>query len=589
MNMPLPEAASDATLATIDPQQVHFPPDLNPRLRIRTDTPEWEDFVNSIRAQGVIQPIVVRPRAEGGFWLVAGSRRTSAALVAELAEVPAVIRYIDERQAFQIALTENAQREGMTPVEEALAARRVLDALDGDRAEAQRVLGWSTDKLSRRLLIINAARPVLDAYLADQIDLGHVELLSQCPSSLQEGTLARVLEEKMPVADLKVRLASFALDLSAAVFDKEQCQGCPHNSSQQAELFEEHIEAGRCANHECYTSKTVSALEKRREELAQSFNVVFTDVEKMPASYTVLIDTGPQGVGLEQFHRCKGCARFGALLRCAPGHEGRVTEDVCFDVDCNAKMVATYQGEGDPRDPTASGAEGATGTDGAKAAKKGSSKSSAKKPGKGAKTATVAADPRRVVEKVHAFFRTFAGKIATTDARLARAVTLTALWADYGASTFDGLEENPPAEREARLAYFYTLDPGTAERLMCELPGAILEERRDPSVPGTVGTMVKTAMQAVTLTGSPLTGQFTLDEVFLAAHTKAGIESLMQHASHEGKSFVDWYNAKSDDPKAFAKLMKKGNAEIVSTILASGFDFSQFVPRCITSALADTK
>jgi ParB family chromosome partitioning protein len=196
------------------------------------DNCEFQQLVLSIQAEGVIQPIIVRPVADGnGYWVVAGERRWRAAKEAGLTEIPAVVRNLSDREARLIATVENSQRADMSPAEEAVAARDVLSDCGGDKAEALRLLGWSAVKFDARLLLLHAAPEVLTALTERQIKLGHAELLSQLPSDFQSATLSKILENGYSVAELKSRLASFSLDLSKATFDKTACNGCPHNSS----------------------------------------------------------------------------------------------------------------------------------------------------------------------------------------------------------------------------------------------------------------------------------------------------------------------------------------------------------------------
>lgn len=455
------------------------------------------------------------------------------------------------------------------------AARRVLDAVNGDRDEAARLLGWPRKRLDARLLLLHATPAVLAALAERRIKLGHAERLSQLPEQTQEGTLASILAENISVDDLGKRLAAFARELSAAIFDKSGCQGCPHNSDTQASLFADYIAGGRCANHGCYAEKTRAALEARRQELAGRFNQVFLDVEKEPGAHTILCAHGDGGVGDEQFGACKGCARFGALLGTAPGHEGRVTEDVCFDLACHKEKVASYQAivkadarANAPSSPSAPRARASAPT------------------ATNAKRSSVKATPRRVTEEAQQFLRRTAAQIAGSDPRMERAVLLHALYLDAGRP--DDLvkkivSKRPGTERDDVLVAFYGLDDASADALRTALVAHIVEKRTPHHYAGT--EMVDAAKAMIVITSTALPGRFKLNEAFLEAHTKAGIESLMREAKDaSGLSFAKWYDDKQGK-KAFEKLMNGKVKDIIKTILGAGFDFSEFVPNCVSSDL----
>lgn len=564
----------DGTLAYLSPERVHVVPGFNPRTFF--DPKEHEEMVESVRKSGVLQSIVVRPdpEREGEYLVIAGERRVRAAKEAALSGIPSIIRFVDERGARAIALIENHDRANISPAEEAVAAHKMLDCLDGDRAEALRLLGWPKAKFEARLLLLHADPEVLMALAERRIKLGHAELLSQLPETTQRGTLGKVIEQNITVEDLKTRVGAFAQDLACAVFDKTACLTCRHNSSAQASLFSEHIADGRCANRECYGQKTREAVEAKRGELADRFNCVFLDVEKERSSYTLLTVGGDDGVGAEQFAACKGCAKFGALLESAPGREGRVTEDVCFDLSCHkGKVEATRAAAASPA--AKSGKNPGTAT---KAAK---SKGTAKAP-------EAAVTPKQVIEKVHAFLRLTAGDVVGTDAKSETAVALYALYRDAGDAS-DVVKKVtgslPGTSRYQVLSHFHGLDEQTAVSLGAALASHIAKARKDERFGG--NEMVKAAGVLIVASGIELAGRFKLDKEFLEAHTKAGIEALLTEARDPaGQGFPEWYNAKEGSDKAFKKLFSLKSDKLIETILQCGFDFSKFVPSSVRKELA---
>ncbi|MFZ1828746.1 MAG: PRTRC system ParB family protein, partial [Candidatus Competibacteraceae bacterium] len=359
MNAPLltltPAAAVALPFHPHDGQQALLPldclfvkPGFNPRQFF--EDAELAALAESVRQQGVAQALWVRPQEDFDpetprFWLIAGERRWRAAQMAGLTSVPVTIRVVGERHALLLADLENnpALRMGLSVAEEARFAQRFLAECDSDRDEAARLLGWSCAKLDARLLLLHATASVLDALTQRKIKTGHAELLAGLPPSTQDGTLARILRDGIPIADLKARIKSFALDLSTAIFDKTDCATCPHHSSLQAALFAEAVTDGRCQNRTCFAEKTQTALQARQTELQSEYATVFLDTERPTDTYTVLAKTGPQGVGEAQFTACQGCQHFAARLSTQPGREGVIQGPLCVNLTCHRQKVAAVQ------------------------------------------------------------------------------------------------------------------------------------------------------------------------------------------------------------------------------------------------------
>lgn len=569
-------ALSDGDLFRPPVADVSPEPGFNPRLLFDDD--EQRALNASVRAEGVLEPIIVRPhpREPGRFWIVAGERRWRASLAVGLPDIPAIYREVDDKRALAIATAENTERVAMSAAAEARLARRMVDACDGDRDTAAKELSWSRTKVDVRLALNHASGAVLDALERREIRVGHAELLATLPGETQRGTLEAVLAEGVSVADLKARLASFAQSLEAAIFDKTDCALCPHNSSLQASLFSASVGEARCANRACYAAKTAEALRAQAKALEGEYNCVYLDLERSPDTWTPLCKGGRSGVGAGQYAACQGCRHFGALVSSKPGEEGKVERSICFNLTCNAERVAEHRARSAQADEAPSDASEPAGQP---------KKPSRPRTGKAAtKRTTAASRPRKVAEAVERFLRDTASRTVTTDRRLVKALTLNALSADarWPTLTLDG---EPPfrCARNARaenLRQCYALDETRLDRLIdeaaCHLIGTTDEE-------GAYGNreLVRTAVAVLQVTKQELAGEFRLDEAFLRCHTKAGIESLMREAAGAGEaSFAQWYEQRKGRG-AFAKLMKRKTDEIVKEILGSAFDFSTFVPACI--------
>jgi len=135
-----------------------------------------QELADSIRAQGVVQPIVVRPEGNN-FELVAGERRWRAAQLAGLQKIPAVIRELDSRSAAAIALIENIQREDLNPLEEAQAFLRLIEEFDLTHQQVAESVGRSRAAVSNLIRLLDLAEPVKQQVNKGLLDMGHARAL----------------------------------------------------------------------------------------------------------------------------------------------------------------------------------------------------------------------------------------------------------------------------------------------------------------------------------------------------------------------------------------------------------------------------
>ena len=301
-------------------------PGRNPREWF--DPVKMEHLEASIRAQWLLQAILVKPVDGGQYEIVAGERRFRAftAVHGSGADIkmPVLITSLDESQAEMAALTENVTREGMTPVEEAQSAARVLAHFNGDRDEAALSLGWKREFFDRRAALMYAVDEVRAALQAKKIGLGHAELLAVLRKEVQKQALEGLLKLPMlpTVADFKERLEKAALSLDSAIFSKDECAGCQFNSGNQQALFAESISGGHCTNKPCYDGKTEAELQSRVTALQSDYQVV--KIVRAGDNFTVvpLRADGPKGVGEEQAKACRTCEHFGAAVSALPDKLG---------------------------------------------------------------------------------------------------------------------------------------------------------------------------------------------------------------------------------------------------------------------------
>ena len=156
------------------------------------DKQALEQLVESIRERGVIQPLVVRRRADGkGYELIAGERRWRAAQMAGLLEVPVVIKDVTDAEAFEIALIENIQREDLNPLEEAVAFQQMIDDSGYTQAEVADRIGCDRTTVTNRLRLLGLPKAVKQLVIDGKISEGHGRALLQAGKAQVVAALAR--------------------------------------------------------------------------------------------------------------------------------------------------------------------------------------------------------------------------------------------------------------------------------------------------------------------------------------------------------------------------------------------------------------
>jgi ParB family chromosome partitioning protein len=198
---------------TSRPQSRHVPIEflapspLQPRRRFAEE--ELDALAESIRARGVMQPLLVRPAADDGqrYEIVAGERRWRAAQRAGLHELPVVVHALSDRDALEVALLENVQRQDLSPLEEADGYRRLIEEFGHTQAELASALGKSRSHIANLLRLLALPPPVRSMLEAGELSAGHARalLVARAPEALARMVLARGLSvrqtEKLVQAD----------------------------------------------------------------------------------------------------------------------------------------------------------------------------------------------------------------------------------------------------------------------------------------------------------------------------------------------------------------------------------------------------
>lgn len=169
--------------------------------RTQMDKESLDELAASIRAQGLMQPILVRPVAQDRYEIIAGERRWRAAQLAGLAEVPTLIRDIPDENALAMALIENIQRENLNPLEEALGLQRLVDEFSLTHQQAADAVGRSRPAASNLLRLLALAQPVQDMLMAGEIDMGHARALLPLALALQVQLAQRIAQKGLSVRE----------------------------------------------------------------------------------------------------------------------------------------------------------------------------------------------------------------------------------------------------------------------------------------------------------------------------------------------------------------------------------------------------
>ncbi len=169
--------------------------------RTRMDPGSLEELAASIKVQGVMQPIMVRPVGPDRYEIIAGERRWRAAQIADLDTVPCLVREIADEAALAMSLIENIQREDLNPLEEAGGIQRLIDEFSMTHQQAADAVGRSRPAASNLLRLLNLASPVQELLMAGDIDMGHARALLPLDGASQIQLANQVSARQLSVRD----------------------------------------------------------------------------------------------------------------------------------------------------------------------------------------------------------------------------------------------------------------------------------------------------------------------------------------------------------------------------------------------------
>ncbi|WP_434026646.1 ParB/RepB/Spo0J family partition protein [[Pseudomonas] boreopolis] len=178
--------------------------------RREMDEAKLAELAESIKVQGVIQPIVARELAPGSFEIVAGERRWRASQLAGLGEVPVVVRELDDRTVIAMALIENIQREDLNPLEEAQALQRLIEEFSLTHAEAAEAVGRSRASVSNLLRLLELPIGVRVLLESRRLEMGHARALLTLAPELASKLAQEAADEGWSVREVERRAQAFA-------------------------------------------------------------------------------------------------------------------------------------------------------------------------------------------------------------------------------------------------------------------------------------------------------------------------------------------------------------------------------------------
>ena len=252
------------------------PSGYNPRKHF--DEVSLEELADSIRQQGVLQPIGVRPIDESGkFEIVFGERRYRASLMADMAEIPAVILNVSEEVAEEMAVTENLQRKDVTPIEEANAYQKLIESGRHDIQSLAVQFGKNETYIRTRLKFTALIPEIAELLEKDELTISVASEICRYGEDIQREVFDKHLKEGIMYGSWRGMKATevaknierdFTTDLSRYYFDKTLCLSCPHNTNNMTLFCEGGC--GNCANRGCLAeTNTAFLIEKAVQVLSE--------------------------------------------------------------------------------------------------------------------------------------------------------------------------------------------------------------------------------------------------------------------------------------------------------------------------------
>ncbi|HEY1647317.1 MAG TPA: ParB/RepB/Spo0J family partition protein [Terracidiphilus sp.] len=324
-----------------------------------------KELAVSIRSQGVLSPLLVRPLTENGFEIIAGARRYRAAQLAEQSEVPVRIVNLSDAEALEAQLVENLIRSEIHPMDEAQGFRALLD-LEEPKYSIEQIaakVGKTPAFIAQRLKLTDLVPAAVDAFYADEIGVGHALLLAKLPADQQEPALKACFKEVyangekparilLPVRNLQFWIDSnIFLILKDAPFNKRDpqlvpvagsCADCPKRTGHNKLLFGDDLgrQGDRCTDPNCYQAKVsahVAQTVAAKPELVQISTAYGGQKEGSPVlprnKYTAIRDDRPKSKDDAKRPEFKEC-KFTTEAIITEGSDVGTIHKVCANLSC---------------------------------------------------------------------------------------------------------------------------------------------------------------------------------------------------------------------------------------------------------------
>ena len=332
----------------------------NPRQTFAEDA--MRELAESIRANGVLQPLLVRPLNERHFEIVFGARRYRGAIMAERETIPVCIREMTDAQVLEAQLVENLQRQDVHPLHEAQGFAALL-RLEEPKYSIELIAskcGKSAGYVASRLRLIELVPAAAEAFTKDEIGVGHALLLAKLQPSEQEEALTGCFQEVygsgkakrvlLPVRHLREWIErNILLDLAAAPFSKEDaellpeagsCLDCPKRTGHNTLLFEGMTHADRCSDPKCYERKLDEHVKRTvatKPKLVQISTAYGKPAEGSPViprnQYVEIRQEKPKNKYQQDAAEYKTC-KFVTEAIVTDGTDRGAVRKVCADPDC---------------------------------------------------------------------------------------------------------------------------------------------------------------------------------------------------------------------------------------------------------------
>ncbi|MBW8067319.1 MAG: ParB/RepB/Spo0J family partition protein [Ferrovum sp.] len=183
--------------------------------RTKMDANSLDELAQSIKTQGLLQPILVRAVATGNYEIIAGERRWRASRMAGLTEVPVMIRDIPDETALAVGLIENIQRENLNPLEEAQGLERLIDEFGMTHEGAAQAVGRSRSAVTNLLRLLQLSENVQSLLMEGMIEMGHARAMVPLPEPLQKEVALEVVDKQLSVRQTEQRVKKLQTPTSA--------------------------------------------------------------------------------------------------------------------------------------------------------------------------------------------------------------------------------------------------------------------------------------------------------------------------------------------------------------------------------------